>query len=245
MLHESPAASVQPEQLSVPSANVDRHLGNLYPEAIIWKKIHGEIVEHMTSALLDIELMDTSIPLQLRKDLAQAVPSILFAAKHHDIGLLHMGSDVTQDEVNGIVNKDKDHPLTDAEWEIMKRHPLQGALLLEEKGIDNPLILAMVAMHHKFQDKQYPSNDDPEFKRILSIVPANKVNVVIHGASLIALADTVHAIRGERPYDGCRSDAAVFAEVCSKSNGLWSNKQVSEANKVCNQLLSQEQPATA
>jgi hypothetical protein len=246
MLHESPVASTQLEQ-QLPSANIDRHLGNLYPEAIVWKKAHGEAVAKITAALLTNEIGDesnsgdTSLPKLFRDELAEAAGKIVFAAKHHDIGILNLGSDVTQDEANAMINK-KTKP-TPEEWEILKRHPVQGALLLEAQGVTDPLVLAMVAIHHRFQDDIYPSNDDENLKRILSRVPANKVALVIHGASLIALADTVRAICEKRPYDDSRGLNEAYGELCTE--GRWSNNQIGAAVRACKETFSQVQPESA
>lgn len=241
MLHESPVAATQSEQQTVPSANVDRHLGNLYPEALIWKKLHGEAVAKITARLIATETQDTSLPQQFRDDLVHSAAEIVFAAKHHDIGILNLGSDVTQDEANAMINK-QGKP-TPAEWEIMKRHPIQGALLLESQGVSDPLILAMVAIHHRFQDVIYPSNDDQHLKDILSKVPASKVALVIHGASLLALADCVHAIREKRPYDDSRGLDEAYGHLCAE--GRWSNKQIAEAIRACEETVSQERPESA
>ncbi len=92
----------------------------------------------------------------------------------HDIGKVHVPLDI-------ISKPDK---LTNAEWELVKRHPVEGALILA--GIPALSKLAMVAAFEHHQHGGYPRVDD-----ILQQHPFSQI---------VALADAYDAIVASRVY---------------------------------------------
>ncbi len=95
------------------------------------------------------------------------VASLGIAAMLHDIGKVSVPID--------IINKPG--KLTDEEWEIVKRHPVEGALILS--GIPGVTKLAMVAafQHHQHGDERgYPPLEDHDhqhpFAQIVSLCDA-------------------------------------------------------------------------
>ena len=100
---------------------------------------------------------------------------IEMAALLHDVGKLHTPSKVLQ----------KEGPLTDAEYTVMKQHVDEGAKLVGTLG--DPKLTADVLHHHeRFDGSGYPSG--------------LKGEEIPLGARVIAVADTFDAITSARPY---------------------------------------------
>jgi putative nucleotidyltransferase with HDIG domain len=103
------------------------------------------------------------------------VERIRLAATVHDIGKIYTPREIL----------DKPGRLTDAEFDLIKRHPGEGVELLSH--IEDPELLAMVRHHHERLDGQgYPDRLSGEQ------IPL--------GARIIAVADTFDALTSARPY---------------------------------------------
>jgi putative two-component system response regulator len=97
------------------------------------------------------------------------------AATLHDIGKISTPREVLN----------KRGPLTDAEFEVVKRHPVDGAVMLA--GIGDPDIVAIVRSHHERLDGAgYPDG-----------LTGAEIPL---GARLIAVADTFDALTSTRSY---------------------------------------------
>jgi putative nucleotidyltransferase with HDIG domain len=97
------------------------------------------------------------------------------AALLHDVGKLHTPSKVLQ----------KEGPLTDAEYAVIKQHVDDGAKLVGTLG--DPKLTVVVLQHHeRFDGSGYPSG--------------LKGDEIPLGARVIAVADTFDAITSARPY---------------------------------------------
>ena len=106
---------------------------------------------------------------------AAEVARVRTAAALHDIGKLHTP--------RAILNKPG--RLTDTEFSIIKRHPVDGAEM--SAGVDDPVISAMIRHHHERLDgRGYPDGLAGE------AIPL--------GARIIAVADTFDAITSNRTY---------------------------------------------
>jgi putative nucleotidyltransferase with HDIG domain len=106
---------------------------------------------------------------------AGEVAKVRTASALHDIGKLHTP--------RSILNKPG--RLTDAEFELIKRHPVDGAAMAA--GIGDPDIAAMIRHHHERLDgRGYPDGLSGED------IPL--------GARIIAVADTFDAITSNRTY---------------------------------------------
>jgi putative nucleotidyltransferase with HDIG domain len=106
---------------------------------------------------------------------AGEVAKVRTASALHDIGKLHTP--------RSILNKPG--RLTDAEFELIKRHPVDGAAMAA--GIGDPDITAMIRHHHERLDgRGYPEGLSGEE------IPL--------GARIIAVADTFDAITSNRTY---------------------------------------------
>jgi putative nucleotidyltransferase with HDIG domain len=106
---------------------------------------------------------------------AEQVAKIRTAAALHDVGKLHTP--------RLILNKPG--RLTDSEFALIKRHPVDGAAMAS--GIGDPDIVAMIRHHHERLDgRGYPDGLAGE------AIPL--------GARIIAVADTFDAITSNRTY---------------------------------------------
>ena len=106
---------------------------------------------------------------------AAEVAKVRTAAALHDVGKLHTP--------RSILNKPG--RLTDSEFALIKRHPVDGAVMAS--GIGDPEITAMIRHHHERLDgRGYPDGLAGED------IPL--------GARIIAVADTFDAITSNRTY---------------------------------------------
>jgi putative nucleotidyltransferase with HDIG domain len=108
------------------------------------------------------------------------VAKVRTAAAIHDVGKLHTPRDVLN----------KPGRLTDEEFDVIKKHPVDGAEMAARLGDDE--ITAMVLHHHERLDGTgYPSG-----------LAGEQIPL---GARIIAVADTFDAITSRRAYRGASS----------------------------------------
>ncbi|GAB4260166.1 MAG: hypothetical protein Kow0092_08860 [Deferrisomatales bacterium] len=112
----------------------------------------------------------------------ETVQAVALAALCHDVG-----KEAVPPE---ILNKET--PLTEEERQTLSRHPLEGARILLEAGVEDPLLPVVACQHHRGADGSgYPRG--PAWARV-------------HPASLlVAVADVYDALRTERPYRPART----------------------------------------
>src|SRR4051812_39605758 len=106
---------------------------------------------------------------------AAEVAKVRTAAALHDVGKLHTPRSILT----------KPGRLTDSEFALIKRHPVDGAVMTS--GIGDPEISAMIRHHHERLDgRGYPDGLSGED------IPV--------GARIISVADTFDAITSHRTY---------------------------------------------
>jgi HD-GYP domain-containing protein (c-di-GMP phosphodiesterase class II) len=111
-----------------------------------------------------------------RMDLPHAqVERVQVAAAVHDIGKLHVPTEVLR----------KPRRLTDAEFELTKRHTSEGAAMVECLG-DPQLVAAVRGHHERWDGNGYPDG-----------LAGERISL---DARIIAVADTFDAITSARPY---------------------------------------------
>jgi HD-GYP domain-containing protein (c-di-GMP phosphodiesterase class II) len=124
------------------------------------------------------------------------IAALGIAGLMHDIGKVNVP--------NEIINK-PGKP-TDAEWEAIKRHPIDGALILA--GVQGISKLAMVAAfeHHQHDDATgYPAPGDPFFKHPFS--------------QIISLVDAYDAITAARVYYSSQTPPDEGVRILLKKRG--------------------------
>jgi putative nucleotidyltransferase with HDIG domain len=110
----------------------------------------------------------------------QEVARVRIAASVHDIGKVHTPRELLT----------KPGQLSEEEFEILKRHPVDGAQMVAELG--DPEISEMVRHHHERLDGSgYPDR-----------LRGNEIPL---GSRIISVADTFDAITSSRSYHGARN----------------------------------------
>jgi putative nucleotidyltransferase with HDIG domain len=103
------------------------------------------------------------------------VAKVRTAAALHDVGKLHTPREILN----------KPGRLTEEEFEVIRRHPGDGAAMAT--GLGDPMIIAMIRHHHERLDgKGYPDG-----------LAGEQIPL---GARIIAVADTFDAITSDRAY---------------------------------------------
>jgi putative nucleotidyltransferase with HDIG domain len=127
------------------------------------------------------------------------VAQVRTAAALHDVGKINTPRDVLN----------KPGRLTDDEFAVMRRHPVDGAEMLA--GIGDPEITAMVRHHHERLDGGgYPDG-----------LAGEEIPL---GARIIAVADTFDAMTSSRSYRGaCRHKKAL--EVLASEAGVQLDRE--------------------
>ncbi|MEK7793938.1 MAG: HD domain-containing phosphohydrolase [Candidatus Hydrogenedentota bacterium] len=118
------------------------------------------------------------------------VDTLRLAAMLHDVGKIGVS--------DTILNKVE--PLTDDEWEQIKRHPVIGYDVLEPVGLFTKEHLAVVRSHHERLDGSgYPDG--------------LKGDQIDERVRVIAVADTYDAMSGDRAYRKGMSPEKITAEL--------------------------------
>jgi putative nucleotidyltransferase with HDIG domain len=141
-----------------------------------------------------------------------------FGAALHDVGKL-----ATPDQ---ILNKPA--RLSPEEWEVMRRHPLDGANLLRAAGFPELSCLVLEQHHEAFDGSGYPYQ-----------LKGNEISVA---ARVFAVADTFDAITKDRPYRKGQSSKVALDEI-SDFSGSQFDPQVVNALLTLHQLAPVTTPA--
>jgi hypothetical protein len=94
----------------------------------------------------------------------------------HDIGKTFVPADVLN----------KNGPLSDVEWEVMKRHPLNGLAMLFDADLPEFVKKAVLHHHEDFHGGGYPMG-----------VEGRQINVL---ARILRIVDSFDAMTSRRPY---------------------------------------------
>jgi putative nucleotidyltransferase with HDIG domain len=118
------------------------------------------------------------------------VRDVEFAALLHDVGKISVPNEML----------DKPGPLDDQEWEVMKRHTIEGQRMLEQVGGALAEVGLIVRSHHEhFDGRGYPDG------LVGERIP--------RGARVIAAADAFNAMTTDRAYRTAMSREAAIEEL--------------------------------
>lgn len=143
-----------------------------------------------------------------------AVNAVATAALLHDIGKIAIPDALLQ----------KEGPLTEQEWALIKQHPELGAQILEVSSTLRDLMPAIRHHHERWDGTGYPDRLSGEQ------IPL--------AARIIGVAEAYQAMTTDRPYQASRTSAAAFAEL-QRCTGSQYDPQVVEIFNLV--LAKQEQ----
>jgi HD-GYP domain-containing protein (c-di-GMP phosphodiesterase class II) len=135
-------------------------------------------------------------------DLVRAVAARLDLSEHEQqvasyVGLLH---DIGKIGIpNSVLNKQG--PLDDAEWEIMKTHPVIGEEIVREVPGFGAVADAVRHEHERWDGKGYPDGIGGE------TIPV--------GSRIVLACDAYHAMTSDRPYRKSMPQSKARAELAS------------------------------
>lgn len=158
--------------------------------------VASELMKAITdndSIAVDIGALKVSDEYTFKHSVDVATMAMMIAKRHglsesemYKIGIAGLLHDIGKTKIpNELLNKEG--PLTDEEFHVMRQHSLFGYAILKDKEEISEDILTGVLQHHeKLNGNGYPLG-----------VPAEKISIY---AKIIALADIYDALVTERPY---------------------------------------------
>ncbi|MCD6574067.1 diguanylate cyclase [Candidatus Aerophobetes bacterium] len=127
----------------------------------------------------------------------EKVDNLCFAAKIHDIGKIHIPTDILN----------KPGKLEEKELEIVKTHPQVGCEILREVHFPWPVAEIILQHHERLDGSGYPrglSDDD-----------------IILEARILAVADVVEAMSSDRPYRPALGVDKALEEILKNKGVLY------------------------
>jgi HD-GYP domain-containing protein (c-di-GMP phosphodiesterase class II) len=153
-----------------------------------------------------------------------ALEAIEIGALLHDIGKIGIPEQILR----------KQGPLDDAEWTIMRTHPLVSDFILAELDLDPIVRECARSSHERIDGHGYPD----ELKGEEIPLPAR----------IVFVADAFDAITSDRPYRHGRSIAAALAEIEDNAGTQFCTKVVAalrEIGQTRPDVLAADEPTTA
>jgi HD-GYP domain-containing protein (c-di-GMP phosphodiesterase class II) len=92
-------------------------------------------------------------------------------------------------------------PLSIEEFEVIKKHPALGAMILSQLKAMQPVMPLVYYHHERWDGNGYPAGLQGE--------------VIPYGARILAITDAFDAITSQRPYQAPRSPLEALAEICA------------------------------
>ncbi|MPM62193.1 hypothetical protein SDC9_109059 [bioreactor metagenome] len=128
---------------------------------------------------------------------------LLYAAYLHDLGKINISKEILI----------CDQPLTNEQWEELKRHPIDSAAIVGAiEGLED--IVPIILQHHeRYDGAGYP----------------NKLrgNEICYLARILTLADSFDAMTSKRPYQATKTYDQAFDEI-RKCSGTQFDPDLSE-----------------
>jgi putative two-component system response regulator len=125
-----------------------------------------------------------------------------FGAILHDVGKINIPEKILS----------KEGPLDESEWAEMRMHPVYGAHMIEGNPYLDSALPLVLHHHERWDGKGYPDGLAGE--------------AIPHGARLLAVADTFHAMTSDRPYRSALAFEKAFAEILDQSGKQFDPQMV-------------------
>ncbi len=136
------------------------------------------------------------------------IEQLRFGAILHDIGKIHIRESTLF----------KAGPLSDEEWEEIKRHPITGAEMIRDIPYLVPAVPIVRHHHERWDGQGYPDRLAGE------VIPL--------GARIVAIADGFDAMTTERPYSPARSLEDAYQEIVRGSGSQYDPNVVAALKSV-------------
>ncbi|MBL6983656.1 MAG: response regulator [Anaerolineales bacterium] len=146
---------------------------------------------------------------------SQHIRMLEFGARLHDVGKIVIPGSVLN----------KPEPLTDQEWELMKKHTLAGAKMLQEIPHLRGTLPYVLYHHEKWDGTGYPKG-------------LKGKDIPIQGR-ILALADVYDALTTARPYHEAKSHQEVIEIIAQDTGKHFDPQLVPVFVKIMNAMRAQ------
>lgn len=163
------------------------------------------------------EVAEISHSIALSMGLSPGEADIIHIAGHlHDIGKIGIPDAILK----------KSEPLTEEEWQFIKKHPDTGANILRPvvSLLENGIVEMVRHHHERFDGKGYPCG--------------LKGDAIPLGARIIALADSLSAILQNRPYRPSMDFDFAIAEIVNCSGSQFDPEVVTAFMGISEEIRS-------
>jgi putative nucleotidyltransferase with HDIG domain len=128
----------------------------------------------------------------------------IYTAYMHDIGKINIPQEILL----------KATPLTDEEWEILKRHPENGAQIIKNVSVLKEVVPIILQHHEHYDGSGYPNK--------------LKENEISYLARMLTVIDSFDAMTSNRPYQKKKSFSLAFDELV-KCSGTQFDPEIVQA----------------
>jgi len=185
-------------------------------------KLNLKNLIHMTSSgfqvynhMLNVGIYGLALAKEIITDIDTNINEIAFAYFLHDIGKSTIPYSITN----------KKGPLSDEEWNIMKKHPEEGCRILQKSGFLTKTVETIIIQHHeRHNGSGYPNK-----------VKGDQIHLF---SKICSIADAFEALTSNRPYRYAESSFNALAKIKKEMNKefdpeflgvfilLFSNRQI-------------------
>lgn len=168
---------------------------------------YHEIIECITCAL-DAKDPYTAGHSQRVSDMTLRVCQIM-GFKDHDVERIHIAAHLHDIGKIGVPDAvlNKVEPLTDEEWQLIRRHPQIGAEILSKSAHLNELKDIVLCHHERYDGKGYPNGREG-------------CDIPI-GARIIAICDSIDAITSNRCYRRAHDFTYCYQEIWKNLGAMY------------------------
>ena len=174
---EGTTEGVTPGDIMAIQPWLNKMVERLFPEVLGEPELSGSASIKGYDYIHPVKVAALSMLLGRYAGLDQAdLTRLSMAALLENIGYLSLPPEIME----------KDGPLTEDEWQHIRRHPQEGASMIAESGLEADVITAIGQHHERWDGSGYPEGRKGEEISLF--------------ARIIALADTFHALLSKRPH---------------------------------------------